>query len=608
MKIKHVLVLLIIIAINIQAQKKEEILAKVGDKVITAEEFKFRYEFTPQINRKNSDNGKMKSKEELLYTLIAENLYALEAEKLGYDTTLAMQMNYIPMEKMHVRDALYLREIKNKVKTDDKKITEGLWLANHKRFVDYLYTQSKDAIDSAYSELQKSNNFDSTAALLKNVEYVKEPYEVTFGKMFKEPEQAIFNLELNEYTAPQESPEGWYIFRLLSEMPVIYKTVDQKMSLVRKTVEDRYEDSVYNDFWGSFFKDQKVTTNGSLFWYFAETMQKLVEEVKTKNKIDDNVKIDISSDEFIKYKNSLSTDSLSQVFIRFEKNPLTFNDFLNEFIFEGFTAISTDFNTIMTQLNNRVKRQIELELLARYGYKLGLESLDDVKNSTEIWKKNYLATLYRKDLVLNTKLSDSELTDYLKQKGDSVFVETKVNIIEVLTDSLDIIKQALAIADNEDELRKFAIAHTKRNEIKNNNGEFGFFSTSEFGEIGKIAGTMEVGDVYGPLQIDGSYSVFKLIGKENLTLDENSKKNIDDLKLDVLYNKAVDKLENKAVDLAEKYGVAINEDLLNSLQLNNLQMLVYRYMGFGGRTLAFPYSSPFFKWKEKWEQKKKDLL
>ena len=194
MKIKHVLVLLIIIAINIQAQKKEEILAKVGDKVITAEEFKFRYEFTPQINRKNSDKGKIKSKEELLYTLIAENLYALEAEKLGYDTTLAMQMNYITMEKMHVRDALYLREIKNKVKTDDKKITEGLWLANHKRFVDYLYTQSKDAIDSAYSELQKSNNFDSTAALLKNVEYVKEPYEVTFGKMFKEPEQAIFNL------------------------------------------------------------------------------------------------------------------------------------------------------------------------------------------------------------------------------------------------------------------------------------------------------------------------------------------------------------------------------------------------------------------------------
>lgn len=52
MKIKHVLVLLVIIAINIQAQKKEEILAKVGDKVITAEEFKFRYEFTPQINRK----------------------------------------------------------------------------------------------------------------------------------------------------------------------------------------------------------------------------------------------------------------------------------------------------------------------------------------------------------------------------------------------------------------------------------------------------------------------------------------------------------------------------------------------------------------------------
>jgi len=67
-------------------------------------------------------------------------------------------------------------------------------------------------------------------------------------------------------------------------------------------------------------------------------------------------------------------------------------------------------------------------------------------------------------------------------------------------------------------------------------------------------------------------------------------------------------LENSAAEYAEKYNVTINEDLLKSLNLQNTQMIVFRYMGFGGRILAFPYSSPFFKWKEKWEQKKKDLL
>ena len=65
-------------------QNNNEVLAKFGDREITVEEFRYRYEFTPQINRKHRDSGK--AKEELLFTLIAENLFALEAEKLRFDT------------------------------------------------------------------------------------------------------------------------------------------------------------------------------------------------------------------------------------------------------------------------------------------------------------------------------------------------------------------------------------------------------------------------------------------------------------------------------------------------------------------------------------------
>jgi hypothetical protein len=70
----------------------------------------------------------------------------------------------------------------------------------------------------------------------------------------------------------------------------------------------------------------------------------------------------------------------------------------------------------------------------------------------------------------------------------------------------------------------------------------------------------------------------------------------------------MNQLENLAVELAEKNNVTINNELLNSLKLLNAQMIVYRYMGFGGRIQAYPYSSPFYKWKEKWEQKKKEAL
>ena len=76
----------------------------------------------------------------------------------------------------------------------------------------------------------------------------------------------------------------------------------------------------------------------------------------------------------------------------------------------------------------------------------------------------------------------------------------------------------------------------------------------------------------------------------------------------IKYKKIMNQLENLAAKLAEEHNVTINSELLKSLELLNAQMIVYRYMGFGGRIQAFPYSSPFYQWKEKWEQKKKDLL
>lgn len=588
------------------AQGNNDVLAKIGDKVITVNEFKYRYEFTPQINRKYSDKGK--AKEELLYTLIAEKLFATDAERRGFDTLQAMKMNYVPLEKMHVRDALYKKEISDRVKFNEGKFNEGLHLANFKLFVDYVYAKGKKQIDDAYNLLTSSPKFDSIAATIKDAEYVSEPYEVTYGKMNYKAEEAIYSLRINEFSKPVESPDGWYIFRLISKIPADYNSVDQKRSMVNKVVESRIEDSIYTDFWRDFFSKQKVNTDGPLFWYFAEETQKLISQIKKEQNIEDKKKIEITNEDFIHLRNSLSPDSLNKTFIKFKENPETLGEFLSDFAFEGFYTFTTDMNKIAAQLSSRVKRQIELELIARDGYKRGMESLPEVRSSTDIWRDNYLSTLNFKDVVKNIKITKEDIKEFVdNEKADSIR-ETEVNIIEILTDSLEVVKEAFKLTNNNKTFKKYAGLHTKRKETKNNGGEFGFFSVSDHGEIGKIAESMEVGDVYGPLQTDNGYSIFKLIAKKQNKIDINKSDISKSVVAKIKYKKVMDYLESKAVALAEKYKVTINKGILNSLNLTNLQMVVFRYMGFGGRIQAYPYSTPFFKWKEKWEQKKKDLL
>ena len=603
MKLK-LLFILFVFAPQIFAQNENGVIAKIGDKVIPLNEFRYRYEFTPQIDRKYNDKGK--SKEELLYTLIAENLFSLEAERLGYDTLKIFNESYIPLEKMYVRDALYKQEVSDKVKLDVSKFNKGLKLSNEKLFVDFIYSNDQPGIEEAYSLLLSNSNFDSLVTLLKNAEYVAEPYEVSYGKMNYIAEDEIYNLEINKFTKPIESPDGWYIFRLLSKIPVTFKTPDERNSLVRKVVEGRVEDSIYSDFRSKFFKDLNVTADGGLFWYFVEEVQKLIEIIKTEQNVAENEKISMTNEYSSRLKKSIEADSLKKVFIRFDKNPITFDQFLGEFIFEGFFTFTTDINLIANQLKSRVKRQIELELLTREAYKRGMESLPEVKSATKVWRDNYLSTLLLKNVVKNTELTENDLKQFLSDKSGIPINETKINIIELLTDSLEVIKEALTVSHNEFLFRDFAKIHTKREETKLN-GEFGYFSPSEHGEIGKIAASMKIGDVYGPLQTDDGYSLFKVIDKKENKIELKEKLDTD-TELKIKHYKITEYLENLAADLAEKYNVTINDELLNSLELLNAQMVVFRYMGFGGKIQAFPYSSPFYNWKEKWEQKKKDVL
>jgi len=63
------------------------------------------------------------------------------------------------------------------------------------------------------------------------------------------------------------------------------------------------------------------------------------------------------------------------------------------------------------------------------------------------------------------------------------------------------------------------------------------------------------------------------------------------------FNKLQDLYINKTVSFAKKYGVSIDSKKLNSIQVTNIEMMVYRYLGFGGEITALPYLQPFYKWK-----------
>ncbi len=169
----------------------EEVIAKVGNDEITEQEFLARYELTPQVSAgiKGMEEA---LKKEVLYSIISEKLWALEANELGLGTSDLLKYTYKVYEEMYVRDALYKEEILSKVNLSDEYLTEAFRRNSQILQVNYLFSSTQHEIDLLYNQLNKSASFDSLLSLRPESSLQTEPYYVGYGQMDKEVEDMLY--------------------------------------------------------------------------------------------------------------------------------------------------------------------------------------------------------------------------------------------------------------------------------------------------------------------------------------------------------------------------------------------------------------------------------
>jgi hypothetical protein len=129
----------------------------------------------------------------------------------------------------------------------------------------------------------------------------------------------------------------------------------------------------------------------------------------------------------------------------------------------------------------------------------------------------------------------------------------------------------------------------------------------DFGAAIDIISELNVGDIYGPIETARGYSIIKVIEPEQIS--DSVKKEIQNVQ-EKIYNKLyVEKLnellEEKTIQLANKYGIKLSEDFINSEHYSDVNLFVHRYMGFGGRIAAVPFTTPFYKWYYRWKNNSK---
>jgi parvulin-like peptidyl-prolyl isomerase len=542
---------------------------------------------------------------EFLYSLIAEKLWADESAIEGMDKTDAIRFAGEQIEKMYVRDELFTREIKNKVQISDLDLIRGTARSNITLKVNFLFSEDKEEIFNLYNLLYKGIPFDSILAESPELQEQKTPMDVVFGQMEETTEDSLYSLKLNGYTSPILTPDGWYIFRLADRIQSLMgnqnDAADSKKN-VQKTLEARKINVLVREYYKKFFDGLKVDADVNLFKSLYSKLFKVF-DYKLKNyQLKHKELLSFEPLDVIQVEKELGPDSLKKIFIKFDQDPMTLGTFIRLLAFDVFQIKQEELPKLRVALNSKVRETIERELLAREGFRQKLNFFPSVQHEVKMWRENYLSQVLQNKFLDSVTVSNDEVFNEYQKLEKKEDYPKEVNIIEILTDSLETCQKIMHEIESGADMHNVALKYTKREWTKKNNGEFGFFPITTFGEIGKIAGKLHVGDLYGPLKLKEGYSIFKVIAfRDSMSVPPAPFARLkEQLERDIAFKKLKIKMTNYTVTLAEKFGVGIEMNYLQSIDVTDVNMFGIRFMGFGGKTVAVPVIAPNTDWVNIW--------
>ena len=583
------------------AQSESDVLAKIGSDIITVEQFQNRFDFMPHLNYSKSNIDSIKK--EFLYSLVAEKLWALEADELQIDTIESVKFSLKSLQKLFVKDELYKQEVESKINLTSSEISTGLSRVTRILNTLIITTPDSQKVIKLYNDFQKGISFDSVLVRMK---MPQKPFEVKYGSFEDEAmEEILFSLNLNEISKPIKSKNNWIIFKLISDEQdlSIDPSKEHAKNIVIKKLRDRKSKKLGRNYLDKLLSGKSITADRLLFDLMSDNLLDILMERTGKTENDSLLDFQLLETDFKKLLSSINPDNLNASFIKLHPDPATIKDFLYYMIYQKVYINSFNSIKFKQSLNRVVKKFIEDEIVAREGFRFKLDNLTSVENDLQIWKKYYLSQVLMSSYVDSVTITDDDLKKFTSTKQDLSNI-LKVNIREILTNNIEDTEKVIIELNDGKDFDSLVSIYNKREWTKISNGEWGFFNPTEVGEIGRLAADLNIGQIYGPIKVNEGYSIFKLIDKKNQSNVQNTVIDSDSLKF-IKVKLALGRIDNlindKTVSLAKKYIINIDEQLLQRVETSETNTFTYRFIGFGGKIAAFPITIPMYEWYKQYE-------
>lgn len=192
------------------------VVATIGDRAVTAQEFLLSYEFGPAFPKRGKD-----SRERYLDFMVNEKLLALDAYARGLQSSPTVKRSLQELEGDMATEELYREDVLGKVSISDQEMTEGVRQARIHYSVQWLFTPGEQELRALERELAAHVPFDSLymRQFQGQVKREDRSMETTLFKLKRaSPLLAAVadTLAPGALSGPVRGPDGYYIMRVAS--------------------------------------------------------------------------------------------------------------------------------------------------------------------------------------------------------------------------------------------------------------------------------------------------------------------------------------------------------------------------------------------------------
>ena len=463
--------------LNGTAVQPNEVIVKIGDNNITAEEFFYSYEFGPTFPKREED-----SKQIHLKYLINEKLIALEGYNENILNEQGVRTLYNDLQADLATEEMFKDEILDKIELTQAEIDTIMTSKQTEVELKWLYSSNMNGAKQYIAELKRGIEFDSLFNMQINDSVFLDMRSMT-GSVFSLRKnnpllaQIVDTLKIGNYSAPIHVNDEWYIVKLenIWKSMVTNQTEFDKLNYeakqsALKTNMDK-ESYKYTD---NLLRNENPIIKKDAFDLLRSYMGKYVlPDEKYKGwDLENNLERALSA-------LGLKRDSeyTGVELVTTKNNTFTLDEFIlwynNRSLQIKFDE--TNFNTFSASLESMIWRMVRDKLLTAQAKEKGYFERDWVKTQSSWWKDKVVYGAMRQKLANEILLESGELKQ--QENADDITAEQSHKLMERLFRIIQEAKKEYKVVINENVLGRIKVS------TENNPNAVDFYSAKTGGLI-----------------------------------------------------------------------------------------------------------------------------